>query len=114
MKKKTLIFDASVISENLSAGRGRSGIYFAAYNILKNLIDSGRFDISLYSTVNSVEFVEFVKRGCGDSIDIHYANRYAKFLSKMSELDDKLRANKHNIIKLNTAIYLKIHNIIYL
>ena len=35
-KKKTLIFDASVIAENLGNGRGRSGIYFDTYNILKD------------------------------------------------------------------------------
>ena len=37
MTKKTLIFDASVIAENLVNGRGRSGIYFATYNGKRNL-----------------------------------------------------------------------------
>ena len=36
MKKKTLIFDASVIAENIKVGSGRSGIFFTACNILKN------------------------------------------------------------------------------
>ncbi len=107
MKKQTLIFDASVISENLGAGRGRSGIYFAAYNVLKNLINSGQFDISLYSTINSVDFIEFVKRECGESVNVYYANRYAMFLSKMSELDNKLRANKHNIVKLLLQVFVR-------
>ena len=40
MTKKTLIFDASVLAENLVNGRGRSGTYFVSYNILKKIIFS--------------------------------------------------------------------------
>ena len=47
MKKKTLIFDASGIAENINSGSGRSGIFFVSVNILECLIKSGIFDISL-------------------------------------------------------------------
>ena len=43
MVKKTLIFDATVIADNLQIGRGRSGIYFVSFNILKHIISSDVF-----------------------------------------------------------------------
>ncbi len=100
MKKKTLIFDASVIAENLGSGRGRSGIYFATYNILKKLIESGKFDVSLYSGADNFDFIDFVKNEFGHQIKIYFTNRYAVFLSRMIRLDKKLRAKKLNLTKL--------------
>ena len=93
MAKQTLIFDASVLAENLGAGRGRSGIYFATYNVLKGLIESGQFDVSLYSGMDNFDFVDFVKREFGDNVKVYFTNRYAFFLSKMIRLDKKLREN---------------------
>jgi glycosyltransferase involved in cell wall biosynthesis len=107
MAKQTLIFDASVIAENLGNGRGRSGIYFATYNILRGLIDSGEFDVSLYSGADNFDFVDFVKREFGDDIKIYFTNKYALFLSKMIRLDKELRAKKRNISKLLLNIFVR-------
>lgn len=107
MAKQTLIFDASVLAENLGAGRGRSGIYFATYNVLKGLIESGQFDVSLYSGMDNFDFVDFVKREFGDNVKVYFTNRYAFFLSKMIRLDKKLRENKHNIAKLLLNIFVR-------
>ena len=107
MPKKTLIFDASVIAENLSSGRGRSGIYFATFNILKSLVESGQFNVVLYSEANDHQFVDFVKQEFGNDMKIYFTNRYALFLSKMTQLDKELRAKKHNIIKLLLNIFVR-------
>ena len=106
-KKRTLVFDASVIAENLGNGRGRSGIYFASYNILKKLIESGQFDISLYSGTENFDFVNFVKREFGSNTRVCITNRYALFLSRMVLLDKKLRKNRHNILKLLLNVFVR-------
>ena len=107
MTKKTLIFDVSVIAENLNGGRGRSGIYFATYNILKNLMKSERFNVVLYSEINDAEFIDFVKSEFGNNVKIFFTNRYALFLSKMTKLDKKLRAHRHNVLKLLLNIFVR-------
>ena len=106
MQKKTLIFDASVIAGNLGGGRGRSGIYFATYNILKNLIASGEFEVVLYSNYIDDEFKNFVARNFGN-VPMCAENRYSEFLSKMARLDVKLRKARHNLIKLLLNVFVR-------
>lgn len=109
MKKKTLIFDASIISDNLSNfGSGRSGVYFAAYNILKNLIKTKQFNVFLYANNPDCEgFCVFVEQNFGKGIKIYYGNKYATLLRKFALIDKKLRENKHNIAKLFLNIFVR-------
>ena len=108
MKKKTLIFDASVIAENIKVGSGRSGIFFTACNILKNLIDSGKFDVSLCcGFFNNAQFVDFVEKKFGKDIKIYYGNRFGGFLTKMQKLDEKLRKKHLNITKLLLNVFVR-------
>ena len=107
MAKQTLVFDASVIAGNLNSGRGRSGIYFATYNILKGLIKSGRFDVSLYCGMDNPDFVNFAKQEFGKDIKIYFANRCGLFLSKMARLDKQLHEKKHNILKLFLNVFIR-------
>ena len=108
MGKKTLIFDASVIAENLTAGSGRSGIYFVAYNILKQLIKSNMFDMSLFcKDLYNKDFFVFVEKEFGKDIKIYFGNRYIKLLKKLSDLDKKLRKSHHNILKLLLNIFVR-------
>ena len=108
MDKKTLVFDASVIAENLTAGSGRSGIYFAAYNILINLIRSQQFDISLFcEKIYNEDFFVFVEKYFGKNIKVYSGNKYAKTLQKLSDLDQKLRKSHHNILKLLLNIFVR-------
>ena len=96
MSKKTLLFDASVISDNFSNfSAGRSDIYFVAYNILTNLMKSQKFDISLFcNNVCSKDFVSFIEKNFGKNVKIHFGNKYASLLNKLSILNAKLRAMK--------------------
>lgn len=107
MKKKTLLFDAFIIAENLNAGRGRSGTYFVAYNILKNIIKSNDFDVSLYTDSEDDNYIDFFKQNFGKNIKIYLTNKYCSFLSKMSKLDKKLREKKHNILRLFLNILIR-------
>jgi len=106
--KKTLLFDASVIAENLNNGSGRSGIYFTAYNILKGLIKSEKFSISLYcGTIYNNKIIDFMHDNFGKDIKICFGNRYGDLIEKLAVLDKKLRANKHNITKLLLNIFVR-------
>lgn len=108
MKKKTLIFDASILAENLKASRGRSGIFFATYNVLNELIKSEQFDICLYcDTIYSNDFIEFVNKNFGENITVYFGNKFGIFLEKMQILDTKLRQSKHNILKLLLNIFVR-------
>ncbi len=107
MAKQTLIFDASVIAGNLKAGRGRSGIYFASYNILRGLIESDAFDISLYTNFVDDNVVEFCKQNFGADIKIYCNNKFIKILSRLSQLDVRLRKNRHNITKLLLNLFVR-------
>ena len=99
--KPTLVFDASVIAENIDGKRsGRSGIYFTAYNILKKLVESECFDVSIYSEMGSISFVNFIKREFNGNVNVYFSNRYGLFLLKMIELDKCLRAKRLNVLKL--------------
>ncbi|MFQ6727272.1 MAG: glycosyltransferase family 4 protein, partial [Alphaproteobacteria bacterium] len=109
MKKKTLIFDASGIAENISGGSGRSGIFFVTINILNCLIKSCEFDISLYCNANSnnVKFVDFVKERFGENISIYFGNKFYNLTDKMFCWDVRLRKYHHNIIKLLFNVFLR-------
>lgn len=108
MKKQTLIFDASVIAENLIASSGRSGIFFVAYNILDNLIKSEQFDISLFcQNVCNENFIDFIQEKFGKNINIIFGNKYSKTIKKLSDLDQNLRKSHHNILKLLLNIFIR-------
>ena len=108
MNKKTLVFDASVIAENLCMGSGRSGIYFTAYNILKQLKESDDFNISLFcENLCNEDFSVFVEKNFGKNIKIYFGNRYKNLLIKLSDLDEKLLKSHHNILKLLLNIFVR-------
>ncbi len=107
-KKKTLIFDASVIAENIDGKRsGRSGIYFTAYNILKKLVESKQFNVSVYSEMGSINFVNFIKQEFNGDVEIYFSNKYGLFLLKMMELDKRLRAKRLNFLKLLLNVFVR-------
>ena len=108
MVKKTLIFDATVIADNLQIGRGRSGIYFVSFNILKHIISSDVFDVKLYcSSGYNKDFLDLVHDNFGNSIDVLWGNKYGKLIKKLKILDSKLREKHHNIIKLLLNIFIR-------
>ena len=106
--KKSLLFDASVIAENMVHGAGRSGIYFTAYNILKELIKSDKFDVCLYcGNAYNTETVKFLHDEFGKNVKIYFGNKFGSLNEKLTILDKKLRANKHNISKLLLNIFVR-------
>ena len=108
MKKKTLLFDATNIVENLKKSSARSGIYFTSYNILKCIIKSEQFDVYVYSSrVYNDKIKKFLFDNFGDDVKIILGNRYAFLIEKLSELDKKLHEKNHNILKLLLNIFVR-------
>lgn len=109
MTKKTLLFDASGIAENIGSGSGRSGIFFVSINILNCLIKSGNFDVSLWCRAdsNNVKFIDFAKEKFGKNVQIYFGNKFYKITDKMFEWDANLRKSHMNIIKLLLNIFIR-------
>ncbi len=108
MKNKTLLFDATIIAESYMAERGRTGIFFTEFNILKHIFKSNEFDVSLYcDTMYNEKFANFIKNNFGENVKIYFGNRCGMFLAKMQVLDAKLRNKKHNILKLLLNILVR-------
>ena len=108
MEKKTLIFDASVLVNNIKPSSTRSGIFFTEYNILKRLIKSDKFVIFLYcNNEYDSDTVKFVHDNFGNNIEIYFGNRYGGKLKKLQKLDLKLRESRHNILKLLLNIFIR-------
>lgn len=108
MKKKTLIFDASVIAENLNPNGKRSGIYFTEINILKKLIKSEQFDISLFcKSAYGNNVMEFIHDNFGKDIKIYFSNKFGVLIEKLTIFDKKLHDNKHNILKILLNIFIR-------
>ncbi len=108
MNKKTLIFDATNIAEAYRAQRGRSGIYFTACNVLKELLDVDCFDVSLYSgAVYHKDFEEFIRTEFGRDLKIYRGNKFGSILLKLSDLDLFLRKSKLNITKFLLNVFVR-------
>ena len=108
MVKKTLIFDATVIADNLQIGRGRSGIYFTSFNILKHLINKNIFDVKLYcGNGYNKNFIDFIHNNFGENIEIYFGNRYGSLIQKLKILDSELRKKHRNITKLLLNIFVR-------
>ena len=108
MPKQTLIFDASVIAENLGPGRGRSGIYFVAYNVLRELVKSNNFKISLYCrSASCKEFNKFIKENFGNGISVYFGNHFATALAAMNVWNTNLRKHRLNLTKLLLNVFVR-------
>ncbi len=106
--KKNILFDVSVVAENLMHGSGRSGIYFTAYNILRELMKSDEIVVSLYcGSIYNDNVINFMQDNFGNDIKIYCGNRYGRIVEKLAVLDKKLRAKKHNITKLLLNIFVR-------
>lgn len=114
-KKRTMIFDATVLfSFYDEKGGNRSGIYFTECNILKGLIKSGLFHISLYGNLKHDDrIVRLAKNDFGEDIRVYLGirNKYGRFLKKVAAVDRQLRRHGRNLFAhaLNTALNLLVY-----
>lgn len=109
MRKKTLIYDATIIADNISnLNSGRSGIFFVAYNVLKQLVKTEQFDVSVFCDNRyNKDFIDFAEKNFGKNIKIYSGNRFDGILKKLSDLNSKLRAHHLNISKLLLNIFVR-------
>lgn len=94
MKKKRLLFDATVIANAGNKDSSRSGIFFVAYNVLSGLLKQGSFDIYLYCDIKRLPYLS--------KVEINGRNILEQ--CKIADLYSE------NDIKLSRLYYLKAEN----
>ena len=113
MIKKTMLFDATIIAQSYgSSTSDRSGIYFTAYNLLKQFIASDKFSIILYA--NSACFSNLQKFVKNESLDNTPVTTDQKFGEKIFQINQHcrvLRQQKKNVQRLFYSIYKKALNL---
>ncbi len=62
MKKKRILFDATIISSGWAKNSNRSGIFFVSYNILKEFLKRPELDIALYCAPAAIRGLRNVLR----------------------------------------------------
>ncbi len=110
MKKKTMLFDASIIAQSYnSASAGRSGIYFTAYNLLKSFVSSNQFDILLYSKGRCFAGLQkFAQDELPSNISVISDQKYGEKISLINQHCRELRKQKKNIQRLFYSLYKNI------
>lgn len=71
--RKTLLLDGRVFAEALNINTARTGIYFVAFNILKQFISSNLFDITILTNPYDTAMVrEFIKKETGQDVKFYF------------------------------------------
>lgn len=74
-KKLNLLYDVTVMVNDLEKNAKRSGIYFVAYNILKELLKSDKINLSLYCDDNKTfELYSVMKKGFSEYTKLKIIN----------------------------------------
>ena len=88
MKKLNLLYDATIVCSIMSKNASRSGIFFAAYNVLLQLIKNEDFNVYLHAADteklknvinNCPEFFDGLEKSILDVFDI-CVDIFAKYL----------------------------------
>lgn len=100
--KKKLLFDGRTLKFGLKENACRSGIYFTAFNILKNIYTSDVFDISVYCEPKDViDLKIFLENELNRTVNFCYTN--TSLLKKISAVADdrqKARQRKQKLRRL--------------
>ena len=110
MSKKTMLFDATIIAQAYGASAaGRSGIYFTAYNLLKQFIASNQFDILVYSKGTCFAGLKkFAQDELPQNISIISDQKYGEKIFQIHQHCRLLRQQKKNIQRFFYGIYKNI------
>lgn len=85
-EKINILFDATVIVNDLKKDGGRSGIFFTAFNILKSMLERSDLNISLFCYSN--QSVDLAK-----VIDSRFRGKKIETLTEKDFLNDEKRQN---------------------
>ena len=111
MKKKKILFDATIISSGWAKNSNRSGIFFASLNILKKLLKRQELDISLYCAPSAIRGLQIVlRKSFAEYPDLKIINENeGSFLENIQNklTSKKLSANVHPF-KLKCLRYLSL------
>jgi glycosyltransferase involved in cell wall biosynthesis len=98
MKKKKILFDATIISSGSTKNSNRSGIFFTALNILKEFLKSQDLEISLYCAPSSIRGLQTVlQNDFAQYPDLRIINEDDKCF--LETIQNKLTAAKINAKK---------------
>jgi glycosyltransferase involved in cell wall biosynthesis len=111
MKKRKILFDATIISSGWAKNSNRSGIFFASLNILKELLKRQELDISLYCAPAAIRGLQIVLRNSFAKYpDFKIINEdESSFLEKIQNklISEKLSVNTRPL-KLKCLRYLSL------
>ena len=110
MSKKTMLFDATIIAQAYDSSTSvRSGIYFTAYNLLKQFIASNKFDIYVYSKWSCFNGLQkFAQDELPNHIFVISDLKYGERIFQIQQHCRLLRQQKKNIQRLFYSVYKKI------
>ena len=107
MKKKILLFDATVLTNAFSKTAGRSGIFFASYNICGELLGRPELEVMFYCPPKSAAYMGAVVEKCfarrGGVKIIHEDAGY--FYLKKYYFRQKKYESREKGEKLKTVLY---------
>lgn len=108
--KIKLLFDANSLYNGTRKNEGRSGIFYVAYNVFKELIF--RDDVELTLLINSLFFDDVIDM-LNQEFPIYKSRDFdvmifgpSKYYAKLKEKREKLKEEKKNIQKLLLQLYL--------
>lgn len=100
-KKIRMLFDATVIANAANKSSGRTGIFFAAYNVLKEFLKRDDIFIELYSDIGSYACLNKVIEQDKNFYNINFTNDYSlfgKFYKKLEVLKYENKINKGSLV----------------
>ena len=112
MKKKKILFDATIISDGYFKNNNRSGMFFATFNILKELLKYKELDISLYCAPTGIKRLQYVLQNSFSDYSLKIFNECEA--SIIGSIQNKIisaeieNAKKYSKIKLKILKYLSL------
>lgn len=100
LKKLNIIYDATIIANGISNNAGKSGIYFTALNILKELVKRTDVNLTLYCDIMHYDNLCLMLEKEFYGVNFKILTQYFEiFYMKLRNKKIQLREQKRNILK---------------
>ena len=111
--KRTLLFDGGIFAEALQKNNSRTGIFFVAFNVLKQFAASNLFDITILTNpYDTIAVKEFIKKEISPEIKFYFEDyKYLDVYTKAHWNRVKYKKEKRFIKKEYWKIIEKLYKI---